>query len=211
MQCVICLSPQASITPCVCQVAFCPPCFEQYRLYRFVHCPICRRNWSPALATVRVYAALSALLSHMLNTRAEQAQYNAVIALLGPHGENTAAYTTANIHHAECRRRSRLANVMIGWCFIWMFILIGTLFNRPNDWIDFIPCVAYGAWLIAKTMCLNAYAESLTLAKGIIEYFVTGVCLFYTAIQWNNSYMILCIILWCSNSMSILFMTSTWA
>jgi hypothetical protein len=208
MQCVICLTEPAPITPCVCRVAFCPRCYQQYQQYQFVHCPMCRRAGAQMRFTAQLYTALSALFLHVLNTRAEEAQYAAVIALLGP--EHLAARATADAHHAECRRRSLLANLMTGWCFIWMIVLTGTLFNRPNNWVDFIPCGIYGVWLIVKTICQNAYAERMNLARGFIECFLTGVCLFYTAIRWNNSYMILCIILWCSNSLGVLFMTAAW-
>lgn len=114
-------------------------------------------------------------------------------------------------HHKQCEKVASAIIYMLISCLIYIALAFACVLSRPSSYAQYIafgPTGFVTLYIIFKLCRLSYYIDELTISKAFIEGFITGICLFYSAIVWNNVGTVFVILTWLLNGLTLIIIQS---
>ena len=221
--CLVCLTQINLLKPCeTCEMCFCHKCYWLYRIKYNKHiCAMCRQPLSTYKSSYQeIKHALDIYMNLHIASTNEEAKYQAVLELVtnyaeyqpvNTHGDLNYINNLIHTHHKQCEKVASVIIYMWFVCLIYILLAYAcVLFTSPSN-VQYIACGPSGLvmlYIIAKLYQLKNYIDKLTISNAFIEGFITGACLFYSAIIWNNAGSVFAILTWLLNGATITIIKS---
>ena len=221
--CIICTAEINLLKPCnICETYFCQVCYNLYRTTYNKHiCAMCRNSLpiynNDGLDEELNHAFITYMKKH-ISSNDEEAKYNNIVELINarlalPHINNYINHinNTVYAHHRQCEKVFNAILFMLIVCILYILLgLASVLSTSPsyNQYIALGPINGVMLYIIIKLCKLYAYIDNLTISKAFIEGFITGICLFYSAIVWNNAGTVFAILTWLLNGLTLIVIQS---
>ena len=114
-------------------------------------------------------------------------------------------------HHKQCEKVASAIMFMLIVCLLYIVLATACVLSKQpsyEQYMAFIPSGFVVLYIILKLCRLSYYIDYLTISKTFIEGFITGICLFYSAIVWNNAGTVFAILTWLLNGLSLIVIQS---
>jgi len=114
-------------------------------------------------------------------------------------------------HHKQCEKVTSAIIFMLIVCLIYIALATACVLSKQPSYAQYIAFGPSGCillYIIFKLCKLRYYIDDLTISKAFIEGFITGVCLFYSVIIWNNVGSVFAILTWLLNGLSLIVIQS---
>ena len=216
--CIICTAEINLIKPCdICETYFCQVCYNLYRnTYNKHICAMCRNPlpiYDSGLDEELNHAFVTYMKKH-ISSNDEEAKYNNIIELIN--ARQASPYINhinniVNAHHKQCEKAFNAILFMLIVCILYILTGITCVLVKSPSYEQYIalgPINTVMLYIIIKLCKLYAYIDNLTISKAFIEGFITGVCLFYSAIVWNNAGTVFAILTWLLNGLTLVVIQS---
>jgi len=216
--CLICTIEVNILKPCnICETYFCYMCYNLYRtIYNKHLCATCR-NPLPIYEGGLDEELNNAFVSYMkkyIYSKDEEAKYNNIVELI--RARQVSAYTTYinNIiyeHHKQCKKVNSAIVYMLVVCILYIALAVACVLCKSPTYeqhMAIVPSGCIALYIIIKLCRLDYYIDYLTISKAFIEGFITGICLFYSTIVWNNVGSVFAILTWLLNGLTLVVIQS---
>ena len=216
--CLICTTNVNLLKPCnICETYFCQVCYNLYRVVHNKHiCAMCR-NPLPIYEyglDEELNLAFTAYMKKHIASNDEEAKYNAIVELIRARQVNINITHINNIiysHHKQCEKVASAIIYMLIVCLIYIALGMACVISKSptnEQYIAFIPSGWIMSHIIIKLCRLSYYIDDLTISKAFIEGFITGFCLFCSAIVWSNVGSVFVILTWLLNGLTLVVIQS---
>ena len=220
--CIICTAEINLLKPCnICETYFCQVCYNLYRTAYNKHtCPMCRNPlpiYDNGLDEELNHAFITYMKKHIASND-EEAKYNNIVELINarralPHINNYINHinNTVYAHHRQCEKAFNAILFMLIVCILYILLGLACVLSTSPSYERYIalgPINGVMLYIIIKLCKLYAYIDNLTISKAFIEGFITGICLFYSAIVWNNAGTVFAILTWLLNGLTLVVIQS---
>ena len=216
--CLICTTNVNLLKPCnICETYFCQVCYNLYRVVHNKHiCATCR-NPLPIYdygLDEELNLAFTAYMKKHIASNDEETKYNTIVELIRARQVNiniTHINNIINSHHKQCEKVASEIIFMLITCLIYIALAFACVLSKQpsyKQYMAFIPSGFVVLYIILKLCRLSYYIDYLTISKTFIEGFITGICLFYSAIVWNNAGTVFAILTWLLNGLSLIVIQS---
>jgi len=114
-------------------------------------------------------------------------------------------------HHKQCEKVASAIIFMLITCLIYIALAFACVLSKQPSYAQYIAFTPTGfvtLYIIYKLCRLSYYIDDLTISKSFIEGFITGICLFYSAILWNNVGTVFAILAWLLNGLTLIIIQS---